>query len=62
MIEENGRSRVHLGVHWVFDAFAVDEDGAPDYARNIGGVPLGITIANDIFDTGMTKSTVGPRP
>lgn len=22
MIEENGRSRVYLGVHWVFDAFA----------------------------------------
>src|SRR5215212_479141 len=23
MIEENGRSRVYLGVHWVFDAFEV---------------------------------------
>jgi vanadium chloroperoxidase len=62
MIEENGRSRVYLGVHWVFDTFAVDEDGEPDYAQDIGGVPLGIKIANDIFDIGMTKSPVGPRP
>lgn len=62
MIEENGRSRVYFGVHWVFDAFAVDEDGEPDYAQNIGGVQLGIKIANDIFDNGMMKSQVGPRP
>jgi Vanadium chloroperoxidase N-terminal domain len=62
MIEENGRSRVYLGVHWVFDAFAVNNNGDPDYTQNIGGVPLGVTIANDIFDTGMTKSAVGPRP
>jgi vanadium chloroperoxidase len=62
MIEENGRSRVYLGVHWIFDAFAVDNNGDPDYAQNIGGVPLGITIANDIFDTNLTKSAVGPRP
>ena len=62
MIEENGRSRVYLGVHWVFDAFAVDEDGNPDYTQDtIGGVPLGLTIANDIYDTGMTKSTVRSR-
>ena len=62
MIEENGRSRVYLGVHWVFDAFAVDNNGNPDYAQNIGGVQLGVTIANDIFDTNMMKSLVDPRP
>jgi Vanadium chloroperoxidase N-terminal domain/PAP2 superfamily len=62
MIEENGRSRIYLGVHWMFDAFAVDNNGDPDYTQNIGGVPLGVTIANDIFDTGMTKSPVPPRP
>jgi vanadium chloroperoxidase len=62
MIEENGRSRIYLGVHWVFDAFAVDSNNNPDYAQNIGGVRLGLTIADDIFDTGMTKSTVMPRP
>jgi Vanadium chloroperoxidase N-terminal domain/PAP2 superfamily len=62
MIEENGRSRVYLGVHWVFDSFAVDSTGHPDFTQNVGGVPLGVTIAEDIFSTGMTKSTVGPRP
>jgi vanadium chloroperoxidase len=61
MIEENGRSRVYLGVHWVFDAFAVDDDGDPDYAQNIGGVNLGCTIAEDIFASNLTKSDVGPR-
>jgi hypothetical protein len=60
MIEENGRSRVYLGVHFVFDAFALTDDGAPDLDQNIGGVPLGLTIAQDIFETGMAKSTVGP--
>jgi hypothetical protein len=29
MIIEKGRSRVYLGVHWVFDAFAVDENNKP---------------------------------
>lgn len=62
MIVENGRSRVYLGVHWVFDAFAVENGGEPDLDRNIGGVPLGLAIAKDIFANGMTKSTVGPRP
>lgn len=61
MIEENGRSRVYLGVHWLFDAFAVDDDGKPNLAKNVGGVPLGLKIAEDIFTTGMKKSTVGPR-
>lgn len=61
MIEENGRSRVFLGVHWLFDAFAVDNSGNPDLTQNVGGVPLGITIAEDIFSTGMTQSlAVGP--
>ena len=74
MIEENGRSRVYLGVHWVFDAFAVDEDGKPVLGQPaagdpIGGVPLGLEIAEDIFDRITNavgggpawKSTVGPR-
>lgn len=66
MILENGRSRVFLGVHWVFDAFAVDEHGRPDLdrlvdGRHIGGVPLGLTIADDIFDSGLEPSPVGPR-
>jgi len=70
MIEENGRSRVYLGVHWVFDAFAVKADNSPDLNRKvddkyIGGVPLGLQIAEDIFHAGggkaPKKSDVGPR-
>lgn len=49
MIEENGWSRIYLGVHWSFDAFALDAAGDPDLSKNIGGVPLGLNIANDIF-------------
>lgn len=71
MIIENGRSRVFLGVHWVFDAFAVKGDGSPDITKKVnnlyvGGVPLGLQIAEDVWDHGGGKapklSTVGPRP
>ena len=71
MIEENGRSRVFLGVHWVFDAFAVKNNKKPDITKQVGGkyvggVPLGLQIAEDIFDFGNgvapKRSTVGPRP
>ncbi len=48
MIEENGFSRIWLGVHWSFDAFALKAN-KPDFTRNIGGVPLGLRIAEDIF-------------
>lgn len=61
MIVENGLSRVYLGVHWVFDAFAPDNTGNPDLSKNIGGIPLGITIAEDIFNNGLNLSNVGPR-
>jgi vanadium chloroperoxidase len=61
MIDENARSRVFLGVHWLFDAFAVDNAGHPDFTQRVGGVPLGLTIAEDIFASGLTKSAVGPR-
>lgn len=49
MILENGLSRVYLGVHWVFDAFAAKNHGKPDFTKNIGGIPLGLNIAEDIF-------------
>lgn len=64
MIIENGRSRVYLGVHWVFDAFAVKGNGTPDLTRMdakgnpVGGVPLGINIAEDIYLAGGGK---GPK-
>lgn len=66
MIIENARSRVWLGVHWVFDAFGFvdrnDPDSNPDLTQNIGGVPLGLNIAEDIFSHGMKKaSAAGPR-
>jgi vanadium chloroperoxidase len=62
MIEENGRSRVYLGVHWVFDAFATDEDGEMDLDQNIGGVRLGLDIADDIAANGLKAAgAAGPR-
>ncbi len=54
----------------MFDAFAVKSNGKPDLARKeggkfIGGVPLGLQIAEDVFQAGgglaPKKSTVGPR-
>lgn len=83
MIIENGASRLWLGVHWIFDAFAVKGDKRePDLTRQveveieekgkkkkvkryIGGVPLGLVIAEDIFKAGKglapKKSEVEPR-
>lgn len=55
MIIENGLSRIFLGVHWSFDAFAVKDD-EPDLDRNIGGVRLGLNIAEDIYDFGGGKA------
>ncbi len=61
MIEENGRSRPFLGVHWLFDAFATNEAGEIDLSQNIGGVRLGIDIANDIAANGLKASAAaGP--
>ena len=65
MIMENGRSRVYLGVHWVFDAFSVDENNKPQLdkivnGKKIGGVPLGLDIAEDIFAAGGKKAPKKP--
>lgn len=63
MIEENGRSRVYLGVHWVFDAFAVDpKTGEMDLTQNVGGVRLGLDIANNVAANGLVQANAaGPR-
>ncbi len=60
MILENGRSRIYLGVHWIFDAFAPISatNRNPDFTQNIGGVPLGLNIAEDIFANGLQRSSV----
>jgi vanadium chloroperoxidase len=65
MIIENARSRIYLGVHWIFDAFLakpnsnLSKEIDPDFSANsleIGGVPLGLKIAEDIFKTGGGKA------
>lgn len=62
MIRENSLSRVFLGVHWIFDGFAPGADGEMDLSQNIGGVPLGMNIAGDIYNggraDGLRKSAV----
>jgi vanadium chloroperoxidase len=55
MIIENAMSRIFLGVHWSFDAFAL-KNGNPDLSRNIGGVRLGLDIAEDIWNFGNKKA------
>ncbi len=89
---ETGLSRVFLGVHWRFDAFAskdvlasskVNDDGTTDYKKPadvryrtqgpradrpagksfpIGGVPLGIGIANDIFQSKLKPTPAALQP
>jgi hypothetical protein len=69
MIQENGLSRVYLGVHWIFDAFVVQAGTQTnadlyrqDFAGNyFGGVPLGLQIAEDIFFDGPGNPRLGPR-
>lgn len=65
MIEENGRSRVYFGVHWLFDAFVENDDHSMNCGRNIGGFPLGLAIAKDVVKASETAgwvSTVKPNP
>ena len=58
MILENSLSRVFLGVHWIFDGYAPKPNGKIDLSQNVGGVMLGLAIADDIADIGLKQSTV----
>ncbi len=64
-IYENSVSRVFLGVHWRFDGttgHSAAEMFTNATADNIGGVPLGLAIANDIAVGNIkpTPATVKP--
>lgn len=92
-IFDNAISRVWLGVHWRFDAFAakdvlasngsppLEPDGTTAYKKPsdikyntkgkrgdrhgmfpIGGVPLGISIADDIFDSELKPAPSSVQP
>ncbi|CAM3489672.1 Phosphatase PAP2 family protein [Paracoccus nototheniae] len=86
-IWENAFSRIWLGVHWRFDAFAsgdaIGTNGeyrkpqdvrysnvwtqkrpadVTDAELPIGGVPLGLGIANDIWQSGMRASDAETMP
>ena len=53
VIFENGVSRVYLGVHWDFDATTADEaKQLLNLKNNVGGIPLGRRIAQEIFRQG----------
>lgn len=57
MIRENSLSRIFLGVHWSFDGFVRDSAGGVDLTQNVGGVPLGINIAENIWTGGLHPAT-----
>ena len=60
---DNSVSRVYLGVHWRFDGLGENvkthEDILTD-TSNIGGVPLGRALAQDILGNKMKRSNA-PR-
>jgi len=59
-IFDNSISRLYLGVHWRFDGIADTVNNPDDIltdTTNIGGVPLGRALADDIFTYSMARSS-----
>ena len=50
-------------MHWIFDAFGIENNPGIDIdlTQNIGGVPLGLNIAEDIYKNGLTTAN-GAKP
>jgi vanadium chloroperoxidase len=62
-IYENSVSRIYLGVHWRFDGTTGRSiEGMLKATDNIGGVPLGRSIAADIFARGIVPAAEGVVP
>ncbi len=60
---ENSVSRIFLGVHWRFDGTSANSvAGMLQATDKIGGVPLGRSIAKDIYETDMLPSPTGLIP
>ncbi len=60
-IYENARSRMYLGVHWRFDGTTGTDPASMLAATdNVGGVPLGLAIAKDIFMASRTNLRPSP--
>ena len=67
---DNSVSRIYLGVHWRFDGTTAKQQSTLsqsakkmlEAADNIGGVPLGRTIAQDIYATLLVPSGPGVVP
>jgi hypothetical protein len=56
-IFENSISRIYLGVHWRFDGTSAKSiKKMLEATDNIGGVPLGRAIAQDIFASGLVQA------
>jgi hypothetical protein len=47
---------IHLPMHDAFFLRNAYQDGDTDSSENVGGIPLGLAIADDIFDSGLMPS------